>query len=223
MNHALSIETKAAERYLLGELHPTEVDAFEQHFFECPECARDVCAGSVLVDGARAFYGEAPVETAKPARQVTGRARRYWFAFPAGIPAAAAFALLTFTVYQNAMLLPGLRRAAAESAKPQVLPSAVLVPASRSELPLVSVPASTTFFQLSLALPPTTSSGKYDCELRDGLGRNVWSMRVSVAEAAEDLNLLIPAGRLGAGTYEVVLRANGKHDSDPFRFKLIRQ
>lgn len=223
MNHALSIETKAAERYLLGELLPNERDAFEQHFFECPECAGDVCAGAVLVDGAHAFFSEAPVERARPICQTTGRPWRSWFSFPAGIPAAAAFALLTFTLYQNAMLLPGLRQVAAESSRPQVLLSAVLVPATRSALPPVSVPASAPFFQLSLALPPAMSSGKYHCELRDDVGRSLWSLQVSVAAAAEDINLLIPAAQLGAGTYEIVLRGTDKRDTDPFRFKLIRQ
>jgi hypothetical protein len=223
MNHALSIETRAAERYLLGELLPMERDAFEQHFFECPECASDVCAGSALAHGAYAFFSEVPVETARPIRQTTATGWRSWFAFPRGIPAAAAFALLTFTVYQNAKLIPGLDRMAAESVRPRLLPSAVLVPASRSALPSVSVPASAPFFQLLLELPPTRSSGKYGCELRDDLGRSLWSMQVSVAGATEDINLLVPAGQLSAGTYEIVLRGTDKRDTDPFRFKLIRQ
>ena len=223
MNHALSIESKAAERYLLGELLPVERDAFEQHFFECPLCASDVCAGSALAHGAYAFFSKVPVETARPIRETTAKAWRSWFAFPAGIPAAAAFALLTFTAYQNAILLPELHRVAAESARPRLLPSAVLVPASRSVLPSVSIPASAPFFQLSLALPPIRSAGKYDCELLDEFSRSLWSMQVSVTATAEDINLLVPAGRLADGTYEIALRGTDKRDIDPFRFRLIRQ
>jgi anti-sigma factor RsiW len=161
MNHALSIETKAAERYLLGELLPMERDAFEQHFFECAKCASDVCAGSALAHGAHAFFSEVPVETPRPIRQTTARAWRSWFAFPAGIPAAAAFALLTFTAYQNAMLLPGLHRMAAESARPRVLRSDVLVPASRSALPSVLVP-----FRTFLSALTRTSSHKESGKIR---------------------------------------------------------
>jgi hypothetical protein len=223
MNHSLSIETKAAERYLLGELLPMERDAFEQHFFECPECASDVCAGSALADGAYTFFSEVPVEKAAPIRQTIATAWRSWFAFPAGIPAAAAFVLLTFTAYQNAILLPGLRRASAESARPRLLPSAVLVPGSRSTLPSVSVPTSAPFFQLLVQLPPTWSSVKYDCELLDDLGRALWSMQVSVAVATEDINLLVPATQLATGTYKIVLHDTDKRDTDLFRFKLIRQ
>jgi hypothetical protein len=222
MNHALSIESKAAERYLLGELLPLEREDFEQHFFECPQCANDVCAGSALAHGAYKFFSEVPVETVAPIRQTTARPRRPWFAFPVGIPAAAAVALLTFTAYQNAILLPGLHRIAAESARPRLLPSAVLVPASRSAPPSVSVPASAPFFQLSLALPPIRSSGKYSCELRDR-ARSLWSMQVSVTAMAEEINLLVPAGQLADGAYEIVLRGAGNRDIDPFRFMLIRQ
>jgi hypothetical protein len=223
MNHSLSIETKAAERYLLGELLPKERDAFEQHFFECPQCASDVCAGSALAHGVHKFFSEAPVARGRPIRQTTAMAWRSWFAFPAGIPAAAAFVLLTFTAYQNAILLPGLRRVSAESARPRLLPSAMLVPGSRSTLPSVSVPTSAPFFQLLLELPPTMSSGKYDCELLDDLGRALWSMEVSVAVATEDINLLVPATQLATGTYEIVLHDTDKRDTDPFRFKFIRQ
>jgi hypothetical protein len=67
------------------------------------------------------------------------------------------------------------------------------------------------------------SSGKYDCELRDSLGRSLWSMPVSVAGATEDINLLVPTGQLAAGTYEIILRGTDKRDTDPFRFKVIRQ
>jgi hypothetical protein len=223
MNHQLSIETKAADRYLLGDLLPTERDAFEEHFFECPECAGEVRAGSVLAHGARAFFGDILREKAMPMRPTPARSWRSWFVLPTSIPAAAAFALLTFTVYQNAMLLPGLRRMAAVSAQPQVLPSAVLVPASRSTLPSVSVQSAAPFFELSLALPPTMSPGKYDCELRDDTGRSRWNMQVSVDSGAEDVNLLVPAGRLAAGSYEIVMHGSGQRDTDPFRFKLIRQ
>jgi hypothetical protein len=100
------------------------------------------------------------------------------------------------------------------------------VPASRSALPSVSVPASARFFQLSLELPPTRSSGEFDCELRDGAGSRLWKIPVSLAGTTGDISLLIPAAQLGAGTYEVVLRgANSRDTADvnPFRFRLSRQ
>lgn len=222
MDHASCIKTKAAERYLLGELLPAERDAFEEHFFECPECAGDVCAGSALAGGANAYFSQAPVQAPIPIRRQSPSRWAAWFTFPAAMPAAAAFALLTLTVYQNTVLFPALRSAAAVSVTPQVLPSAVLVPAARSALPSVTVPRSAPFFQLALTLPPTVSSGTYDCELHDSLGHVVWRVPVSAGAASDDINLLLPAGPLAAGTYEIVLRAGTGRAMDPFRFQLDR-
>ena len=175
-----------------------------------------------MAQGAHAFFREAPIETA-PIRHERKARWSSWFRLPGGLPAAAAFALLTFTVYQNAFLYPVLRRVAADSATPRVLPSAVLVPAARSAVPTISVPPSAPFLQLSLALPPTTSPGSYHCELHDNLGRVLWTMPVSVGRTADDINLLLPTAQLVAGTYQVVLRDGSRRAIDPFQFQLVRQ
>src|SRR5580700_10047395 len=53
MDHSEAVRLGAAERYLLGELPPDERERFEEHYFGCLECAQDVRAGAVFVDGAR--------------------------------------------------------------------------------------------------------------------------------------------------------------------------
>lgn len=42
MNHQSAIESRAAERYVLGKMNHTERDAYEEHFFSCAVCAREV-------------------------------------------------------------------------------------------------------------------------------------------------------------------------------------
>jgi hypothetical protein len=224
MNHTASVENKAVERYILGELSLRERDEFEEHFFECLECAGDVCVASAMAHGVRAHFGEAPA-TARQAYQEKQRSWLSWMRLQAAVPAAAAFALFTLTVYQNAIVLPGLRSAAAESAQPQVLPSALLVSASRSALPSISVPASARFFQLSLELPPAEALGSYECELRSDAGQTVWNLHVSVSANSDDISLLIPAARLRSGEYGIFLRGSGSEhpvEISPFRFRLSR-
>ena len=46
MTHSEAVQQMAAERYLLDELAPDVRDAFEEHMFDCQECALDV-EGSV--------------------------------------------------------------------------------------------------------------------------------------------------------------------------------
>jgi len=53
MDHNEAIQLQAAEKYVLGELSPPLRDEFEEHFFDCQECALDVKAAAGFVDNAR--------------------------------------------------------------------------------------------------------------------------------------------------------------------------
>jgi len=44
MDHSEAVREMAAERYLLDELEPEAREAFEEHVFDCPECALDLRA-----------------------------------------------------------------------------------------------------------------------------------------------------------------------------------
>ncbi|PYU53470.1 MAG: hypothetical protein DMG48_01380 [Acidobacteria bacterium] len=46
MDHNEALRLHAVEKYVLGELPPSLRDEFEQHFFECQECALDVRAAA---------------------------------------------------------------------------------------------------------------------------------------------------------------------------------
>jgi len=54
MDHATALRLRAAERYRTHELTPAERDAFEEHFFECPECAAAVRLEQAFAANARA-------------------------------------------------------------------------------------------------------------------------------------------------------------------------
>jgi hypothetical protein len=70
MDHTEASRRLAAEQYLLGELNENEREAFEEHFFSCPDCADAVQTGSSLISHARvvltapnAFAGKAATPT----------------------------------------------------------------------------------------------------------------------------------------------------------------
>ena len=54
MDHSEALQQMAAERYLLDELTPDAREAFEEHLFDCPECALDLRAGAAFVEEAKA-------------------------------------------------------------------------------------------------------------------------------------------------------------------------
>jgi anti-sigma factor RsiW len=53
MDHLDAVRLRAAERYVLKQLTAMEAEAFEEHFFSCPECAEEVRWIAMFEDNAR--------------------------------------------------------------------------------------------------------------------------------------------------------------------------
>src|SRR5271163_2963223 len=117
MNHTEAVSRGAAERYLLGQLSASESDEFEQHFFDCLECARELRAGAMFEENAKAVFLEEraaaeriPAEAGKPVEAKPSAWAWFWQR-PWGVaaPALAAVALAIATGYQATVVIPGLR------------------------------------------------------------------------------------------------------------------
>ena len=67
MDHEVVVRQKMTERYLLNELDSESRDEFEEHFFDCPECAFDVRAGSAFVEHTKNVLAEAREPETAPA------------------------------------------------------------------------------------------------------------------------------------------------------------
>src|SRR5262249_11424648 len=78
MDHETSVRMKAPERYILGELTGADRDSFEEHFFECPECAEDVRALTVFRANARAIFQDGDTTPVVPAGALLAN-RALWF------------------------------------------------------------------------------------------------------------------------------------------------
>ena len=48
MTHQQALDTMAAERYLLDEMTEVEKHEFEDHFFDCGDCAEEVRHGELI-------------------------------------------------------------------------------------------------------------------------------------------------------------------------------
>jgi anti-sigma factor RsiW len=109
MNHEQAIQEMATERYLLDELTPEVRDAFEEHLFECQECALDVRAGNVFMSEAKVQLPEIAAQSAAQAaaresvRATPVREKTPWWSILT-TPAFAApvfAALLGVIAFQN--------------------------------------------------------------------------------------------------------------------------
>src|SRR5260370_32295404 len=112
MNHQEALREMAVERYLLGELSGASLDSFEEHLFECSECAMDVKSGVTFIDVARTELS-APRKVAVP--RLEG-ARRWtsWLTSP-WILAPALAACLLILAFQTFVLQPRMRSQVAQA------------------------------------------------------------------------------------------------------------
>lgn len=206
MNHQESMQTQAAERYLLGELPPAERQAFEAHYFQCSECAEEVRVGFEFRRGAVALFCEDGRACERPARR---RRRWEWLSWirPAmAAPVAACALLAVLGGYQNIVEIPSLRANIGRLETPQVLPSTpVLAPSSRASVPSIVVSSAAPFFPLSLAADTLLPAPQYQCELRSESGATIWKIAVPGEHPDGAINLLVPTPLVPSGHYVAVL------------------
>jgi hypothetical protein len=205
MDHSEASRLMANEKYLLDELSPDEAEAFEEHLFECHECATDVRAGYIFLEQSKV---ELAKPSAAPATVPAGRRESPgWFSWlrPAfAVPAVAA--LLLVVGYQNLVTYPALRGAVAENKAPRILPAAALVSSvSRGAAPSVIAVRSGEPFLLPLDVQSQNSFQAFVVELQNPAGGVEWSLPVSAELAKNTLTIRAP-GVNQAGHYEVVVR-----------------
>jgi len=213
MEHSEAVEKMAAERYLLGELTADELDAFEEHLFDCPECVIDLRAGEAFVKEAKA---QLPGLTAAVAAQTPdegGRLRKrwsHWLAWMRPAFVAPVFATLLIVLgYQNLVTYPALRVAANQ---PRLLPWVPLREAARGGARLTVTADRTRGVALPVDLLPQpgfSPYSSYSIDLYDPEGKLAWT---GVAAAPGDgeggdqrISLEIPGAMLRAGTYTVAV------------------
>ncbi len=205
MDHDVVVREKMTEKYLLEELEPKLKDEFEEHFFDCPECALDVRAGSEFVSSSRILLAESPepvpVHAAIPAPPPFNRGRFAWLR-----PAIAApvFALLLVVIgYQNLVTYPQLRSALTQ---PQVLPwASVNVGTYGAEGPVIGV-AQGRGFLLFVRIPPDGNYTHYTADLYNPNGRLEWSLAFPAIPGRDQWPVQVPGARREAGTYKLTVR-----------------
>ena len=209
MNHRDALREMSAERYLLGELTGESRDVFEEHLFECQECAVDVKSGVTFLEGARVELGTA--RSAKvPARE------KITFLPPWLSPvwlAPALAACLAIVVYQSFVVVPGMKRQLVQANAPAVLNSLVLAGgASRGGSVLKVAAPENGSFLLAVDIPTLSYYSSYRCSLYSPNGAVVWRGEVSPEMAKDTVQIRVPAAVTQAG--ENTLQIEGIRQGD---------
>jgi hypothetical protein len=208
MNHQQATETMATERYLLDELTPEARDAFEEHFFDCQECATDLRAGAGFVDAAKRELGASP----KAMAAASDKPRRGFFR-PALAWGALAASLLVMA-YQNVVVYPHYKTEIAELQAPEILPSLSLVGGNSrgGEIPAAAVAPQKPFL-LSLDIPTQDRFSSYTCLLSSPSGAIVWRADVPRESAKDTVSIRVPSGNRQSGEYTLTVQGNGNSGS----------
>jgi hypothetical protein len=213
MDHQEALRLQAAEKYVLGDL-PTGVrEQYEEHYFDCPECAQDVKALATFVTASREILEEGPSFSEIPAR-VSGakqRAKRMgWFRWltPAiTVPAMAA--LLVIIVYQNAVMIPAITKQAANRDKVQLITSSLrLQGTTRGETITKVVVAPHESFELNFDFTPSQLAQSYTGRLLDSADQEVLAFALNHGQSNKEVHLVVPGGKLHAGNYTLVFVAD---------------
>jgi hypothetical protein len=204
MNHDMVVRQKTTERYLLGELSPEVRAEFEEHYFDCPDCALDVRAAALFVEQSKVVLAEEP-EPAAARPPVTGPApaKPGWFAWFRPALAAPLMALLLAVVgYQNLVMYPRLRQALN---RPRILSFAsVNVGTFGSGGPVISTRSGEGFL-LFVRIPPESIYSRYMLELYNPAGLLEWSLAIPATSAQDQWPIQVPGGKREAGSYTLVV------------------
>jgi len=230
MNHIEAVSRGAVDRYLLGQLSDSESEEFEQHFFDCLECTRDLRAGALFEDNARAVFLEersapetAAAGTRKPAEAKPSAWAWLWARPWTAAPALAALVLAALTAYQAMVVIPRLRGQLNAALSPQPVASYVLPPISRGDAHALAVPDIGHFYAIYMDPTWQGSFAAYICSVQDESGSTKFSVRLSAPPPGKPIEILMARSLLPSGRYTVVIRnaaETGKPERELARYAL---
>ena len=211
MDHETAIQTKASERYVIGDLSADERDAFEEHFADCSRCMDDVSVASTFAANAKAVFRDRA--QAKPARRTS--LLEWLFARP--VPAFAAILFAAIIGYQNFVVIP-------ETKAPRAAVALIMLDGeTRAALPQVKAADA---LRVQVPFERAAGSGRVYAELMDTLGNRLSNGAVAAPAPNQPLDLYFPV-KVNPGRYTVVVRADkaGRAGQEIFRssFEVIPQ
>lgn len=205
MDHEEAVRQNATERYLLDELDPGQREQFEEHFFDCPDCADDVRAAAIFVEHSKEVLAEqpapSPARDAEPPKKWFEKKAFAWLHPAFAMPALAL--LLAVVGYQNLVELPRLELA---TTLPHVLPAIALnlQTAGDNSEPIAVAPGGD--FLLNVIIPPGNSYPSYKVDLYNPQRQIDTSLPITGAIPGSTWPIHIPGANRESGIYKLAVQ-----------------
>jgi Putative zinc-finger len=218
MDHQEALRLQAVEKYVLGDLPAVVREQFEEHYFDCPECARDLTALVTFATASREILEEGRNSCEIPG-QVIGTEQRTggtgWFGWLRPVIAVPAMAaLVAIIVYQNAVMIPAIKNRETNQHKIQLIISSFrLQGTTRGERITKIVVAPHESFELNFDFTPSQPAQSYTGRLVDSVDREVLAFALNREQSNKEVHLVVPGGQVHTGSYALVFAAD-KSSSD---------
>jgi hypothetical protein len=220
MDHRDAAQQSLVEKYLLDELTPAMREEFEEHYFDCAECAIDLRATAAFLDAARKDLVTPPARIPVP---VAAKGPLFaWLWNPAFLAPVLA-ACLAVIAYQNLSVFPHQHAQVAE-----VLPSIALAGGESrgGQMQSISVRPNNPFSML-VDIPAQDRFSTYTCLLYSPSDSQIWKLTVTAQQAKDTVVISVPPADWAAGAYTLVVKGNTTAeagvDLERQRFTLNRQ
>ena len=206
MDHQQAEQLTAVEKYLLDELAPEERDEFEEHFFDCQECATDLRATAGFMAAAKKEFKANPV--AKPGGVSKGRSP-FASLWPSMLVWSALAACLLIIAYQYTVVYPRFQSEISQLTAPEILPSLSLVGGNSrgGQVPAATLEASHDFLLL-VDIPTQDRFSSYACLLYSPSGSLSWRVEVPAQSARDTISIRVPPAGRPSGEYTLAVQGN---------------
>jgi Putative zinc-finger len=218
MDHDEAVRLQAAVKYVLGELPQVERDSFEEHYFDCGECALDVRASAAFADNARNVLCQ---EARDAALQAAAPAGRRWLAWLKPVVAVPAFAVLLMALgYQSFVSVPHWKTAAMRASASRVLPMYSLVSANTRgpNSQAIRLRAGEPF-GLYVDVPVDSAYARYALKVEDPDGKTTILRTITYSEAQKTVVVEVTPKK--SGRYNMVVLALTEQLADPARAPVL--
>lgn len=220
VDHEQAIKSMMAERYLLGELAESDLEAYEEHLFACPECFEQVKAGTEFVTYLKRFDAE---EAATGRIRLAAGTKAGWRQLLAAslrpVPALAVVACLlaATSIYQNVAIIEKLKA-------PQIESRYMLTEQSRDGEKVVRVPRNSRI-RLAIEFQPREDFVSYETQIVGADGKITLRVPFLLQASQDMIEVSLYAGSLKPGRYFMLVQGTDRNGSqkelarDPFQMQ----
>jgi hypothetical protein len=203
MDHTEAVRLQAAAKYALGELSPALMEEYEEHYFDCAECALDVKAVMAFADASCQVFREQDQQATSVKESEPFFDRVFgWLRPVVAVPVLAV--LLLFIGYQNAVMIPAAKKHAGVATAQAFRASFTSRGAIDGNESPVQIHEGQPF-ALAFNFTPSVQFANYVGQIQDESGHVLYQVNMPGGVINRAVHVAVPGGLVQPGKYKLVI------------------